>query len=128
MLLVATVFVRNLYCRFLCPVGATLGLMSYLTVFRIKRWTECSTCRICQKACEWGAIDGPRILVTECVRCDDCERLYADEAKCPHWRILAYQRGKVIPLTPVLRMPAFAVTTGSSGTVSEPAFLTRTVP
>jgi NosR/NirI family nitrous oxide reductase transcriptional regulator len=100
-LLVATVFVRNLYCRFLCPVGATLGLLSYLTVFRIKRWSECQTCRICQKACEWGAIDGPRILVTECVRCDDCERLYADERKCPHWRILAYRQKKVIPLTAV---------------------------
>lgn len=101
-LLVATVFVRNLYCRFLCPIGATLGLMSYLTIFRIKRWSECGTCRICQKACEWGAIDGPRILVTECVRCDDCERLYIDEAKCPHWRILAYrERHKMIPLTPV---------------------------
>ena len=100
-LLIATVFVRNLYCRFLCPVGATLGLLSYLTVFRIKRWSECDTCKICQKACEWGAIDGPRILVTECVRCDDCERLYADEAKCPHWRILAYRQKKVIPLTAV---------------------------
>ena len=100
-LLIATVFVRNLYCRFLCPVGATLGLLSYLTVFRIKRWSECNTCKICEKACEWGAIDGPRILVTECVRCDDCERLYADEAKCPHWRILAYRQKKVIPLTAV---------------------------
>jgi polyferredoxin len=100
-LLIATVFVRNLYCRFLCPVGATLGLLSYLTVFRIKRWSECTTCKICQKACAWGAIDGPRILVTECVRCDDCERLYADEAKCPHWRILAYRQKKVIPLTAV---------------------------
>jgi NosR/NirI family nitrous oxide reductase transcriptional regulator len=101
-LLLATVFVRNLYCRFLCPVGAALGLMSYLTVFRIKRWSECRTCRICQKACEWGAIEGPRILLTECVRCDDCERLYANEAKCPHWRILAYQEKKrIIPLTAV---------------------------
>ena len=101
-LLVASVFVRNLYCRFLCPVGAALGLLSYLTVFRIKRWSECGTCRICEKACEWGAIDGPRIRVTECVRCDDCERLYASESKCPHWRILAYrERKKMIPLTPV---------------------------
>jgi polyferredoxin len=101
-LLVASVFVRNLYCRFLCPIGAALGLLSYLTVFRIKRWSECRTCRICEKACEWGAIEGPRILVTECVRCDDCERLYASESKCPHWRILAYrQRKKLIPLTPV---------------------------
>jgi len=101
-LLVASVFVRNLYCRFLCPVGAALGLMSYLTVFRIKRWSECGTCRICEKACEWGAIDGPRIRVTECVRCDDCERLYASESRCPHWRILAYrERKKLIPLRPI---------------------------
>ena len=87
-LLVATVFVRNLYCRFLCPVGATLGLLSYLTIFKIKRWSECRHCRICQKACQWGAIEGPKILVTECVRCDDCERIYADRTKCPHWLIL----------------------------------------
>ena len=87
-LLVATVFVRNLYCRFLCPVGAFLGLISKLTVFRIKRWSECNTCKICEKTCEWGAIRGPEIVMTECVRCDDCERLYADTAKCPHWIIL----------------------------------------
>ena len=88
-LLVATVLVRNLYCRFLCPVGATLGLISgATTVFRIKRWTECNTCKICEKACEWGAIRGPRIVKSECVRCDDCERLYHDQQKCPHWIIL----------------------------------------
>ena len=87
LLLLATVFVRNLYCRYLCAVGAGLGLLSNLTVFRIKRWGECSTCKLCEKTCEWGAIDGPRILVSECVRCDDCERLYADEDRCPHWLI-----------------------------------------
>ena len=87
-LLVASVFVRNLYCRFLCPLGAFLGVLSNLTVFRIKRWSECNTCKICQKACEWGAIDGPKILKSECVRCDDCERLYDDTKKCPHHLIL----------------------------------------
>jgi polyferredoxin len=87
-LLIATVFVRNAYCRFLCPLGAFLGIVSNLTVFRIKRWSECSTCRICEKTCEWGAIRGPKIVMTECVRCDDCERLYADEKKCPHHLIL----------------------------------------
>ena len=86
-LLFATVFVRNLYCRYLCSVGAGLGLLSNLTVFRIKRWGECQTCKLCEKTCEWGAIDGPKILVSECVRCDDCERLYADEDACPHWLI-----------------------------------------
>jgi ferredoxin len=31
-------------------------------VFRIKRWSECNHCRNCQKACEWSAIQGPKIL------------------------------------------------------------------
>jgi polyferredoxin len=107
-LLAATVFVRNLYCRFLCPVGAFLGVLSKLTVFRIKRWKECDTCKICEKACEWGAIQGPRIVMTECVRCDDCERLYADVKKCPHWLLLLRAKRRqrqaapsVIPVRPV---------------------------
>ena len=97
-LLTATVFVRNLYCRYLCPVGAALGILSNLTVFRIKRWKECNTCKICQKACDWGAIRGPKIVKSECVRCDDCERLYMDEKKCPHWIIILKKQGnKLVP-------------------------------
>jgi polyferredoxin len=96
-LLLATVFVRNLYCRFLCPVGALLGVISKLTVFKIKRWSECNTCKICEKTCEWGAIRGPKILVSECVRCDDCERLYADQQKCPHWIIIRRRSDFVRP-------------------------------
>ncbi len=93
-LLTATLFVRNLYCRFFCPVGAALGLVSQVTtVFSIKRWSECKTCKICEKTCEWGAIRGPRIVKSECVRCDDCERLYLDQQKCPHWLILYRRRG-----------------------------------
>ena len=87
-LLLATVFVRNLYCRFLCPLGAALGLVSKFTIFGIKRWSECNTCKLCEKTCHWGAIEGPKIIMTECVRCDDCERLYMDQQKCPHWIIL----------------------------------------
>src|SRR4029079_1218696 len=95
-LLLATVFVRNLYCRFLCPVGAFLGLLSNLTVFRIKRWSECNSCKICEKKCEWGAICGPQIVASECVRCDDCERLYMDKKKCPHWLILLKKKVRAV--------------------------------
>jgi NosR/NirI family nitrous oxide reductase transcriptional regulator len=101
----ATVFVRNLYCRFLCPVGAFLGLLSNLTVFRIKRWSECKTCKICEKTCEWGAIRGPKIVATECVRCDDCERLYMDTNKCPHWIVLRRKNGSLVSLATAQRVP-----------------------
>jgi len=85
-LLVASLFVRNLYCRFLCPLGAALGLISKATtVLPIKRWSECSQCALCEKTCEWGAIRKRQIVKAECVRCDDCEILYDDKQRCPHW-------------------------------------------
>ena len=99
-LLIATVFVRNLYCRYLCAVGAGLGLLSNLTVFLIKRWSECQTCKLCEKACEWGTIQGPRISLSECVRCDDCERLYADTTVCPHWILLERRSDAGAPAGP----------------------------
>ena len=50
--------------------------------------------------CEWGAIEGPKIIKSECVRCDDCERLYADTKKCPHWLILAKKKiGARLPIS-----------------------------
>jgi polyferredoxin len=91
-LLLASVFVRNLYCRFLCPLGAALGLVSLLTVFKIKRWSECSQCRLCEKTCEWGAIRKRKIVLAECVRCDDCEILYDDKQRCPHWLLEAKRK------------------------------------
>ena len=93
-LLIASVFVRNLYCRFFCPVGAALGLLSSLTIFKIKRWSECNTCALCERACEWGAIRERRIIMSECVRCDDCERLYADTQRCPHWLLAAKRKAR----------------------------------
>jgi polyferredoxin len=95
-LLVASVFVRNLYCRFLCPLGAALGLLSTLTVFKIKRWSECSQCQLCEKTCEWGAIRKRKIILAECVRCDDCERLYDDKARCPHWLLEAKRKARAL--------------------------------
>ena len=91
-LLVASVFVRNLYCRFLCPLGAALGLISTLAPFKIKRWSECSQCALCEKTCEWGAIRKRQIVMAECVRCDDCEILYADKQRCPHWLLDAKRK------------------------------------
>ena len=97
-LIVASLVVRNLYCRFLCPVGAMLGVISQVTtLFRIKRWSECKTCKICERTCEWGAIRGPQIVRSECVRCDDCERLYDDQKKCVHW-VVVHRKAKNLPV------------------------------
>jgi len=96
-LLVASVFVRNLYCRFLCPLGAALGLVSSVTtVLKIKRWSECSQCALCEKTCEWGAIRKRQIVKSECVRCDDCEILYDDRKRCPHWLLELKRKARAV--------------------------------
>ncbi len=64
------------------------GIALEADIFGIKRWSECNSCKLCEKTCQWGAIEGPKIIMSECVRCDDCERLYMDQQKCPHWIII----------------------------------------
>jgi len=53
-------FVGRPYCRFLCPYGALLGLVS-----RYSKWhvtitpNECIQCRLCEDSCPFGAIQKP---------------------------------------------------------------------
>ena len=59
-LLVIGMFVGRPYCRFLCPYGAVLSLVS-----RISKWNvtlspaDCIQCQLCDVACPFGAIDEP---------------------------------------------------------------------
>jgi len=83
--LAISVVVHRFFCKYICPVGAALGLISLLRVFRVKRWGECKTCRICARSCKMDAIGGGKISVMECISCGNCERNYRDTRVCPHW-------------------------------------------
>lgn len=71
--LLAGVFVPRFYCRYVCPLGASLGLLSFLSVRRIRRVPQCDVCKVCEQRCPTGAIRGPEIDFPECVRCNVCE-------------------------------------------------------
>ncbi len=77
--------VKRFYCRYACPLGAALGVISFISPFRIKRVRQCDICSVCEHACPTGAIRGPAIDFKECVRCDLCEIKLIDRAGvCRH--------------------------------------------
>jgi len=83
--LLGTIFINRFYCRYLCPLGAALGLVSIISPFKIKRVAQCDICKVCEHACPTGAIRGPAIDFKECVRCDLCEiKLIAKSGVCKH--------------------------------------------
>ncbi|OFX61846.1 MAG: hypothetical protein A2046_07420 [Bacteroidetes bacterium GWA2_30_7] len=62
-LLIIGIFIARPYCRFLCPYGAILNLVSR---FSFKHLTitpkECINCRLCENSCPFEAINKPTLL------------------------------------------------------------------
>lgn len=81
----ASVVIPRFYCRYACPLGASLGILSFLSLRRIERVEQCNHCKVCEQRCPTGAIRGPEIDFKECVRCNECEVLLIEKAGvCRH--------------------------------------------
>jgi polyferredoxin len=51
-LVLLSVVVKNFWCRYLCPYGALLGILGWLSPIKIKRSkATCIDCDLCTKAC-----------------------------------------------------------------------------
>ena len=107
-LVVASVFVQNFWCRYLCPYGALLGLASFFSPLRIRRVeAACIDCEKCAKACPaWLPVDRlVSIKSAECTGCLECV------AVCPAKGAL--QMAPIALRQPERRgMPAWAMAAG----------------
>ncbi len=70
-----SMFYDRVFCKYLCPLGAFLGLLSKVSLYRIKREdSTCTHCKRCDKLCPVN-IDistKPAITSAECINCLEC--------------------------------------------------------
>jgi MauM/NapG family ferredoxin protein len=68
------------WCRYLCPLGALLGLLAKVSLLRPVVGASCDSCGRCASACRLGAIEtagthderSTQLVSSECTVCLDC--------------------------------------------------------
>ena len=73
--LVGSLFYDRFFCKYLCPMGAFLGLVSKLGRYRIRRDANlCTSCGACDRACpvnlDVATVD--QVTSAECLSCNQC--------------------------------------------------------
>lgn len=110
----ASVFVPNFWCRFLCPYGALLGLTSWLSPVCIRRNpAPCIDCAKCAKACP-AALPVDKLVSIRSVECTACLECVA---VCPVQDALSLSLPAMLPnaLSPARKpfaLPAWAIAAG----------------
>ena len=99
------------FCRFLCPLGALLGLAASLSPWRLGKQgrAACGECRLCEEFCEGACRPSAEIITGECVLCLNCLD------RCPSGRITYANRPSAAgekPLPDLSRRGALVAATG----------------
>ena len=79
-LFLLSILIRNFWCRYLCPYGALLGILGFMSPLKIRRNTKsCIDCGLCSKACP-SLIKVDKMLT---VRSDECNTCLSCVDACP---------------------------------------------
>lgn len=75
--LMGALLIFRFWCRYFCPVGAILALVSRVSLLKLRAKEACPECRICVDVCPVGAIvpegkERVRIDAGECIQCNEC--------------------------------------------------------
>lgn len=69
-IMLGSIFIFRLFCRFLCPLGAIYGLFNHFSVFGIKlEKSKCTDCGLCINKCK---VDIRHVNDHECINCGEC--------------------------------------------------------
>ncbi len=78
LLVIASVFIYRVFCRFLCPLGALYGFFCRISLLGIKLdRNKCTDCGLCVGVCK---MDIKRVGDHECIHCGECIKVCPVEA------------------------------------------------
>ncbi|UTY25194.1 4Fe-4S binding protein [Treponema denticola] len=60
------------FCRYLCPLGAFLGMFNPISLYRLKINGKCIKCRKCERTCKLDIPTYKTPNSPECIRCGEC--------------------------------------------------------
>jgi polyferredoxin len=109
-LVVASLFIQNFWCRYLCPYGALLGITSLFSPARIRRNAEtCIDCAKCAKVCP-SNLPVDRLVTIKSAECTGCLECVA---VCPAKDTLSLSFPAIPRLTPAApRISTWAMAAG----------------
>ena len=73
-LLAFSIVIERPWCRYLCPLGAMLGIVTSLGQSRMRATPACTGCRACTRVCPTRALatsSPARVTDSECLRCGE---------------------------------------------------------
>ena len=69
-IVVGSIFIFRLFCRFICPLGALYGLFNKVSVFGVQvDEDKCTHCNLCVSHCK---VDIKHVGDQECISCGEC--------------------------------------------------------
>ena len=74
-ILIGSLSVNRLWCRFLCPIGAFVRVLSYFSLVKLVRdQSSCINCNRCNKVCPEKVQPAEQVVLTadRCTHCLDC--------------------------------------------------------
>jgi polyferredoxin len=90
-LFVLSILVRNFWCRYLCPYGALVGVLSFLSIFKVHRNEgTCTDCRKCTRTCPVDI----KVHKTSSIISDECHACLKCVDACPEKETLYISASK----------------------------------
>lgn len=73
--IIGSLFIERFFCKYVCPLGAFLGIIRILNINKITRdKSSCISCKMCNKICSMNIdiMNKEKVKSAECINCFDC--------------------------------------------------------